>query len=156
MIERRIGISLTYDRDILCTGHSQRRETVNHAIRTVQTRAHFRKPLYVVGNRAVVADYLKTDDDKASGYGDERRTMAMVVSRQIKRAHLWAENAARGRFPCLTPPAADNDWPPFQFDQLEERLAAYAESSLAALELIPPEKRTSEPRYAGRNWTTRW
>lgn len=133
-----------------------RRETVNAAIRTVQTRAHFQKPLYVIGNRAVIADYLKTDDDRASGYGDERRTMAMVVSRQIKRAHIWAENAARGRFPSLEPPANDKDWPAFQFDELEARLDAYARTSLAALERIPMENRTSEPRYAGRNWTVRW
>lgn len=133
-----------------------RRETVNAAIRTVQTKAHFGGPLYVVGNRAVIADYLRTDDSRDSGYGDERRTMAMVTSRQLKRAHIWSENAARGRFPSQVPPDKDGDWPAFDFVGLKSRLDAYAESSLAALALIPEEQRTNEARYAGRNWTVRW
>ncbi len=133
-----------------------RRETVNAAIRTVQAKAHFGGPLYVAGNRAVIAEYVRTDDSKASGYGDERRIMAMVTSRQLKRAHIWSENAARGRFPSSQPPASDKDWPPFDFQELEPRLAAYAHSSLAALERIPLAQRTNEERYAGRNWTIRW
>lgn len=133
-----------------------RRETVNAAIRTVQAKAHFGGPLYLAGNRAVIADYVRTDDSRDSGYGDERRIMAMMTSRQLKRAHIWSENAARGRFPSQALPVKNGDWPAFDFVGLKSRLDAYAENSLAALALIPEEQRTNEARYAGRNWTVRW
>jgi hypothetical protein len=135
-----------------------RRTTMNAAIRTVQARAHFGdKPLYFVGNRSKVSPALETPEDQTSGdHAEKRREMAFVTSRHIRRAWIWSENAARGRFPDPKAPADDGEWPRFDFGEIKVRLAKYEKISSEAYEQIPEAKRTSEKRYQGRNRTIRY
>ena len=135
-----------------------RRLTMNAAIRTVQARAHFGdKPLYVVGNRSKVSPEWETPEDQTGGeHAGKRREMAFLTSRHIRRAWIWSENAARGRFPDPTPPQDDALWPRFDYEALKVRLAMYERASSEAYEQMPEAKRTSEKRYQGRNRTIRY
>lgn len=125
------------------------RETMNAAIRVVQARAHFDAPLHTVGERSMLAPKeWEAIDPKA---------LSELTSRHIRRAHVWAENAARGKFPSQDKLLKDENYPKFDFrGGLGDRLAAYVRVSEAAIAAIPEEQRTSEHRYAGRNRTIAW
>jgi hypothetical protein len=126
-----------------------RKDTMNAAIRAAQARAHFVVPLHVIGKRSKLAPSKWDEIDPIA--------LTELTSRHIRRAHIWAENAARGRFPSQDPPPKDGFWPKFDFEGgLRDRLAAYARISEEAIAAIPEEKRTSEHRYAGRNRTIAW
>jgi hypothetical protein len=59
-------------------------------------------PLYVIGNRAGVSPINEHDESKPRHEVlDQRRTVEILTSRHLRRAYNIAEQAARGRFPCL-------------------------------------------------------
>lgn len=94
-----------------------RRQTLDDARRIARARAALpTKPLYVIGNRAKVASqYVTPDSGKLLKADNRRKLMAIVTSRQLNRALIFSENAARGKFPSLDPVDA------MDFDVMELR-----------------------------------
>lgn len=126
-----------------------RKDTMNAAIRAAQARAQLSGPLHAIGERSKLAPKEWKEIDPPA--------LSELTSRHIRRAHVWAENAARGRFPSQDELPNDGYYPkPDYKGSLGDRLAAYVRVSEAALALIPEEQRTSEHRYAGRNRTIVW
>ena len=82
--------------------------------------------LWQIGNRARVSE-LHITDEAASGddpeIRDSRRVMAILTSRELQRAYLLAENAARGRFPSLDRLPDDPGRPRFDTQALADALA---------------------------------
>lgn len=82
--------------------------------------------LWRIGNRAGVSK-LHTTNEAASGddheVRDRRRVMAILTSRDMQRAYLLAEHAARGRFPCFDRLPDDADRPRFDLEALASVLA---------------------------------
>lgn len=122
------------------------RGTVNEAIRTVQARALFGDSLSLAGKRS---RYARKDADAPM----DERALIELASRHSTRAHRWAENAARGRFPSQDKEPKKGAWPKLEPKEMRERLETYARLSEAAFALIPESQRTSEHRYAGWNRT---
>ena len=51
--------------------------------------------------------------------------MEIVTARHLQRAYIIAENAARGRFPCLEPLLEDPARPVFDYPQIGQQLREY-------------------------------
>ncbi|WP_423680491.1 hypothetical protein [Undibacterium sp. WLHG33] len=78
-----------------------RRQTLDEARRVAWARAAAPKqPLYVIGNRVGIAAAYVTKEGVRAPKDNRRDLMVIVTSRQLKRALVFSENAARGRFPC--------------------------------------------------------
>jgi hypothetical protein len=74
------------------------------------------KRLFVIGNDKDVSPKNKTNEQTASvDAKDQKRHMAILTSRQLHNAYLLAENAARGRFPCLDRLPDDPARPKFDY-----------------------------------------
>jgi hypothetical protein len=109
-----------------------RENTLHTAMTVLLARASVPKAkLYQVGNHTKISPDNWTD--AASRRRDDpevdvkRRMMEIVTARQLKRAYLFAENAARGRFPCLDPLPDDPARPEFEYRALGAQLRSYAE-----------------------------
>ncbi len=113
--------------------HNKMRErTFLMAMRTLLARASVPKAkLYQVGNHTKIAPQYWTDtklkrrDDPE--VFDRRRMMDIVVARQLHRAYLLAENAARMKFPSLDPLAPDPHRPEFDYPELGRQLRSYVQ-----------------------------
>ena len=107
--------------------NKMREQTLKHAMKMLRARAALPdKRLFVLGNRTKIAPHLWTDEDKPAGHNlTHRRTMEMLVSRHIKRAHLLAENAARGKFPSLDPLSDEPDCTRFDYLALPKQFERY-------------------------------
>lgn len=78
-----------------------RRQTLDEARRVAWARAAAPKqPLYVIGNRVGIAAAYVTQEGKRLPKDNRRDLMVIVTSRHLRRALIFAENAARGKFPC--------------------------------------------------------
>ena len=65
-------------------------------------------PLYAIGNRTGVSPINEHDERQPRRHIlDQRRTMEILTSRQLRRAYNIVEQAARGRFPCIDPIEGD-------------------------------------------------
>lgn len=83
--------------------------------------------LYQIGNGTKIAPHYWTDETRrrSDGQDGQRRMMEIVTARQLNRAYLFAENAARGRFPSLEPLAPDPARPEFDYAKLRKQLQDY-------------------------------
>ena len=123
-----------------------REATVRHAWNVLIERvAAPADALWQIGNRARVSE-LHITDEGASGddpeVRDRRRVMAILTSRELQRAYLLAENAARGRFPCLDRLPDDPGRPRFDNQVLASVMAD--EVNAMASKMSPPP--ASHPR----------
>ena len=118
-----------------------RKGTVDMARRVFLARAHSpKKRLFAIGNFVGVSPVNRTDELKPRAEErDRRRIMEIMTSRHLHRAYLIAENAARGRFPCLDPLPNDPKRPEFDFPMLNRQYRSYIrwmETELAATRVI--------------------
>jgi hypothetical protein len=91
-----------------------REETLIVAMRVLHARAALpRAPLFVVGNKSKIQSEYETDEKLDLLNSEQRRYMEILTSRHIRRAYLFSENAARGKFPSLDPLPADPNRPKF-------------------------------------------
>ena len=104
-----------------------RKATTDHARDVVLAHAARPKdPLFVIGNLTKVSPTNVTDPRvKRSEVSDARRLMEIMTSRHIHRAHVLAENAARGKFPSLEPLAEYDKIPKFDFFKLQRQFISY-------------------------------
>ena len=107
--------------------NKMRENTLILAMRVLLARASIPKAkLYQVGNHMKVAPHYWTDeqirrrDDEA--VEKKRRMMEIVTARHLQRAYVIAENAARGRFPCLDPLPNDPARPEFNYSVIGKQL----------------------------------
>ena len=102
-----------------------REQTLKNARRVLRARAALpKKPLFVIGNKSKIAPAYETDEKKPLRNDECRRLMEILTSRQLHRAYLYAEHAARGNFPCLDPLPKDNKRPDFNYISLHRQLKA--------------------------------
>lgn len=110
--------------------NKMRESTLILAMRVLLARASVpNAKLYEVGNHTKVAPHYWTDT-KIRRRDNEtverrRRLMEIVTARHLQRAYLIAENAARGRFPCLDPLPDDPARPVFDYPQIGQQLREY-------------------------------
>lgn len=104
-----------------------RKQTVDNARKIVRARAALPSArLFVIGNRAKVSRaHLATEGVPRSADRHMRRLNEIMTSRQLNRAYLLAENAARGKFPSLDPLAPDIRRPKFDFKVLNSEYKSY-------------------------------
>lgn len=119
-----------------------RRQTLDEARRVAWARAAAPKqPLYVIGNRVGIAAAYVTQEGKRLPKDNRRDLMVIVTSRHLRRALIFAENAARGRFPC-----SDNvDAMEFDFKELRSSIIihrTWVKNELARLKKVISEKET--------------
>ena len=95
--------------------HDKTREaTLVTAMRVLRARAALpNAKLFVIGNRSKIQTQYETDEKLKLYNSEQRRHMAILTSRHFKNAYLFAENAARGKFPSLDPLPADPNRPKF-------------------------------------------
>ncbi len=78
--------------------------------------------LFEIGNATGIAPEFWTDEKKQRSDDREidfkRQMMEITTSRQVHRAYLLAENAARGRFPALDALPSDPNRPGFDYRAL--------------------------------------
>lgn len=99
-----------------------RRQTLDEARRVAWARAAAPKqPLYVIGNRVGIAAAYVTEEGVKAPKDNRRDLMVIVTSRHLKRALVFSENAARGRFPC----SDEVDSIAFDFNKLRSTIIAY-------------------------------
>ena len=99
-----------------------RRQTLDEARRVAWARAAAPKqPLYVIGNRVGIAAAYVTEEGVKAPKDNRRDLMVIVTSRQLKRALVFSENAARGRFPC----SDEVDSIEFDFKELRSSIIAH-------------------------------
>jgi hypothetical protein len=127
--------------------HNKIRErTVAMAMRALQARASSPKaPLYRLGNHLGFAPHYWTDPKRPRGDNQDtkRRLMEIVTARQLRRAYVLAEHAARGRFPCLDPLPPDPARPEFNYAEVGKLLWDYVtwgRKHVAALNARKAEK----------------
>ena len=99
-----------------------RETTLLKALRVVRARAAAAtasdkklKRLFVIGNDKDVSPKNTTSKETASVDANRKRHMEILTSRQLHNAYLLAENAARGRFPCLDRLPDDPARPKFDY-----------------------------------------
>jgi hypothetical protein len=105
-----------------------RERTLDIAMRVLLARTNGSgKKLYQVGNHTKIAPQYWTDETRRRRDEDEdkRRKMEIVTARHLRRAYLFAENAARGRFPSLENLPADPAQPAFDYPILRKQLWDY-------------------------------
>ena len=95
--------------------NKMRQATVDKAREVVRAQAaRPNEMLYKIGNITNVSPSNYTDpEQKRAEVSDARLQMEILTSRQLHRAYLLAENAARGRFPTLDPLPEDPGRPKF-------------------------------------------
>jgi hypothetical protein len=103
-----------------------REHTLETALRVLFARsAQPKSRLFELGNQTDVAPAYWTDQDAKRRDDHEvnhkRRIMEIATSRQLQRAYLFAENAARGRFPSLEALPDDPNRPHFDYQQLADQ-----------------------------------
>ena len=105
-----------------------RERTLITAMQVLQARAAVpHEKLYRIGNHLRIAPRYWTDPNRPRSDDQDvnRRLMEIVTARQLKRAYLLAENAARGRFPSLDPLPPDPARPSFDYVALSKQYASY-------------------------------
>ena len=130
------------------SANKTREKTLADARRVFRARLALPKAqLWKLGNRVKLAAHYVTDGNaKATrDVGDSREMMAIIVSRQLRRAHLYAENAARGIFPSLAPT------PSVPFDVPSQRLwlrnyRKFLEAEVARIKALQQQVRRSGHR----------
>lgn len=130
-----------------------REATLQMALRVLRARASYPdEKLYQTGNRTKVSPALWTDPARArkDGQDDKRRTMEIMTSRQLWRAYVLAENAARGRFPSLEPLKDDPNRPEFDYAVLLKDYSRYVEWGWKRIAELKEERRLAAVRKAGR------
>lgn len=131
-----------------------RERTVALAMRTLQARASSPKtPLYQVGNHLRLAPHYWTDPERPRSDDQDvkRRLMEIVTARQLRRAYLLAEHAARGRFPCLDPLPSDPNRPEFNYATVGKLLwdyVAWGRKHVAKLKARKAEKQRQREALA--------
>lgn len=99
-----------------------RRGTVLQARKVVRARsAMLRGGLFAVGAKTGIGASLNVDTkQRVAADRFDRRLTESLTSRYLQRAHLLAENAARGEFPSMRNAAAAERWPRFDFRELNQ------------------------------------
>ena len=131
-----------------------RERTLVTAIQVLQARASVpHEKLYRIGNHLRIAPRYWTDPDRPRSDDQDvnRRLMEIVTARHLKRAYLFAENAARGRFPSLEPLPPDPARPNFDYVALSKQYASYiawGRKHIAALKAKNLEKQQQRATLA--------
>lgn len=104
-----------------------RKQTVDNARKILRARAALPSArLYIVGNKTGVSRaHFAMEGVPRSADRHMRRLNEIMTSRQLHRAYLLAENAARGRFPSLDPLSPDPHRPKFDFKALNHEYKSY-------------------------------
>ena len=108
--------------------NKMRERTLVMAMRVLLARLSAPKAkLYQIGNGTKIAPHYWTDEKRrrSDDQDVQRRMMEIVTARQLNRAYLLAENAARGRFPSLDPLPPDPARPEFDYPTLRKRVWDY-------------------------------
>jgi hypothetical protein len=117
-----------------------RRRTLDEARRVAWARAAAPKqPLYVIGNRVGIAAAYVTQEGKRLPQDNRRDLMVIVTSRHLRRALIFAENAARGKFPC----SDEVDAVEFDFEELRSAIVTHRtwiKSELTRLKKVVSKK----------------
>jgi len=99
-----------------------RSKTLDDARKVAWARAASpNKPLYVIGNRVRIAPSYVTEEGLKLRGDNRRELMVIVVSRHLRRALVYSENAARGLFPC----ADEIEGIAFDFEELKAALISH-------------------------------
>ncbi|WP_203074828.1 hypothetical protein [Falsiroseomonas ponticola] len=131
-----------------------RERTVATAMRALLVRASSPKtPLYKVGNHLGLAPHYWTDPERPRSDDQDvkRRLMEIVTARQLRRAYLLSEHAARGRFPCLDPLPPDPNRPEFNYATVGKLLwdyVAWGRKHVAKLKARKAEKQRQREALA--------
>jgi hypothetical protein len=108
------------------TRNKIREQTLKNAMRVLRARAALpNKPLFVIGNKSKIAPAYETDENNRLRNDERRRLMEILTSRQLHRAYLFAEHAARGSFPCNDPLPEDDARPAFEYVMLKRQFTLY-------------------------------
>lgn len=108
------------------TRNKIREKTLKDALRVLRARAALpNKPLFVIGNKSKIAPAYETDENKRLRNDERRRLMEILTSRQLHRAYLLSEHAARGSFPCLDSLPDDAARPAFDYVILKRQFKEY-------------------------------
>jgi len=108
--------------------NKMRERTLVMAMRVLLARLSAPKAkLYQIGNGTKIAPHYWTDEKRrrSDDQDVQRRMMEIVTARQLNRAYLLAENAARGRLPSLDPLPPDPARPEFDYPTLRKRVWDY-------------------------------
>ena len=97
--------------------NKMRKATVDKARQVLRAQAaRPKEKLFIIGNLTQVSPKNYTDpNEKRASVDVQRRVMEILTSRHLHRAYLLAENAARGRFPCLDQLPEDPNRPKFDY-----------------------------------------
>lgn len=124
-----------------------REQTLKNAMRVLRARAALpKKPLFVIGNKSKIAPAYETDENKRLRNDEYRRLMEILTSRQLHRAYLYSEHAARGNFPCIDPLPNDDGRPDFNYVSLQRQLKAqmrWMEAEIARLKRIDAARKAN-------------
>ena len=108
------------------TRNKIREKTLKDALRVLRAKSALpNKPLFVIGNRSKIAPAYETDENKRLRNDERRRLMEILTSRQLHRAYLLSEHAARGSFPCLDSLPDDVTRPAFDYVVLKRQFKEY-------------------------------
>ena len=153
LIEREFGPERSDDPETFMRliDNKMREQTLINAMRVLQAQSAVpRAPLYMVGNYAKIAPHYWTDPKikrrESPEVLEKRMMMEIVTSRQLRRAYLLAENAARGRFPCLDPLPEDPARPQFNYAVLGRQFRNYVEWGRKRVAEIKAERAKSRKK----------
>jgi hypothetical protein len=108
------------------TRNKIRKSTLRNAMRVLLVKIELpKKPLFVVGNKSKLSPAYETDEHKKLRNDERRRLMEILTSRQLQRAYLLAENAARGIFPSIDKLPEDEARPAFDYVVLQRQFRNY-------------------------------
>lgn len=79
--------------------------------------------LYLLGNKLNVSKHVTPNQRSRVGLGGDRRLMEIMTSRQLRRAYILAENAARGVFPSFKPLDEDPGRPKMNYEKLGKQIS---------------------------------
>ena len=126
-----------------------RKATLATAMRVLRKRADYPDaPLFVIGNKSKIQTQYETDEKvkRIDVVRDQRRRMEILTSLHLHRAYLFAENAARGKFPSLDPLPVDQNRPKFEPVRLHAEFMAmgkWMESRLKKLKALAKRMKPS-------------
>jgi len=108
------------------TRNKIREATLKNAMRVLRAKAAMpKKPLFVVGNKSKISPAYETDEHKKLRNDERRRLMEILTSRQLQRAYLLSEHAARGIFPSIDKLPEDEARATFNYVVLQRQFRNY-------------------------------
>lgn len=114
---------------------------------TVLRAANPKAELYLLGNRQNVSKHVTPKQRSRAGLEGDRRVMEIMTSRQLLRAYILAEWAARCRFPYLEKLPDDPGRPKMDYVKLGKQISI----TIRTLERQLAEYRKENPHWKPRS-----